>query len=133
MKNIKLEIAVLVVALGLMPVELFSQDSIRLVHFERSAEYPDGQKAMFTFIANNLKVTKSIDGNCKEGTVYVNFCVMSDGRLSEIKIQKGLCADYNTAVKRVVSIMPRWEPAIEYGTKKRVKSYFTLPIRVHFD
>jgi periplasmic protein TonB len=110
----------------------YSQDSIRLVNFERPAEYPEGQKALFDFIQSNLKIVKKGE-NCKNGNVYVNFCVNSDGSLSEIKIQKGLCPAYDAEVKRVFSIMKKWQPAIDLTTKKTVKSYYTIPVRINIE
>jgi hypothetical protein len=110
----------------------FSQDSIRLANFERTAQYPDGQKALFDFIQSNLKIVKRVE-NCKNGNVYVNFCVNIDGSLSEIKIQKSLCPAYDAEVNRVFSIMKKWRPAIDLSTKKTVKSYYTIPVRINIE
>jgi periplasmic protein TonB len=110
----------------------FSQDSIRLVKFEHPAEYPDGSGAMYRFFQSNIKYTKSVE-NCKNGAVYVNFCVENDGRLTEIQIQKGLCNAYNAEAKRLVSIMKKWKPATELGTKNSVKNYQTVLIGFKFD
>ncbi len=57
--------------------KLFSQDSLRLVKLERSAEYPDGIAAMHQFIQKNLK-RPNLSEKCPNGLVFVNFCVNID-------------------------------------------------------
>lgn len=110
----------------------FSQDSIRLVNPLSPAEYPDGQKVMFQFINNNLKIIK-LDERCPNERIFVNFCVNIDGSLSEIKIVEDVCLTYDAEVKRVFSIMKKWKPAVEIGINKVVKSYYIIPVRLKFD
>ena len=107
-------------------------DSIRVVPLrERGPEYPDGQAAMHQFIAKNLRYSKN--DTCVRGHVFVNFCIETDGSISRILVQKGLCKTYDAEAMRVISIMPKWKPALEYGTKKPVKSYFTVSCRFKWD
>jgi periplasmic protein TonB len=96
------------------------------------AEFPDGQAAMFKFIQSKLRLPKKA-ANCVSGTVYVNFCIEEDGSISEIKIMRGLCQACNDEVKRVISSMPKWKPAVELGTKKPIRTYFTVPTRVNLE
>ena len=119
--------------LGLINQKAIGQVGLRqqndtFIVIEKRAEYPDGMKAMYEFISKNLKFPMSVA--TIEGTVYLGFCIEADGRLTDIEVRKGLRKDYDEEAVRVVSIMPKWIPAVEFGTKKTVKSYFTVPI--HF-
>ena len=107
-------------------------DSLRVVPLRaRGSEYPEGQAAMYQFITKNLRYSKN--DTCVQGNVYVNFCVETDGSITRVLVQKGLCKTYNAEAIRVISIMPKWKPALEYGTKKPVKSYFTIPCRFRWN
>ena len=108
-------------------VGLKQQNNIAIV-IEKHAQYPDGMKAMYQFISKNLKFPLSVD--TIEGTIYLGFCIEADGRLTDIEVRKGLRKDYDEEAVRVVSMMPKWIPAVEFGTGKNVKNYFTVPI--HF-
>ena len=95
---------------------------------DRVAEFPGGQIEMQKYLENNLRYPK--DGTtCVEGNVFINFCVNEDGSISNIKVIKGLCKECDADAIRVVSTMPKWKPALEYGTKKPLKSFFTIPCR----
>ena len=135
MVRVSVKIAVLLLFFNLQNKPLWSQtkDSIVLIDKrERRVEYATGVADMYKFIAANLRYSKK-EPTCSEGNIYVYFCVETDGSLTNIKVQRGLCPAYDAEVVRVMSIMPKWLPALEYGTKKPVKSYFTLPIRIHFE
>jgi periplasmic protein TonB len=92
----------------------------------KHAEYPEGQAAMYNFIRKNLKYPK-IDTSPIKGTVYLNFCIESDGRITNINLVKGFHPYCDEEAKRVFSIMPKWIPAIEAGTNKPIRSHYTLP------
>ncbi|NJN34050.1 MAG: hypothetical protein HC817_07160 [Saprospiraceae bacterium] len=96
---------------------------------ERRPEYASGQAEMYKFIKDNLRYPT--DGSCVVGNVYVNFCVEADGSITNIKVLKGLCKSCDAEAIRVISIMPKWLPSLEYGTKKPVKGYVTIPWYAH--
>ena len=127
---------VLCLILGLINQKVVGQVGLRqqndtFIVIEKRAEYPDGMKAMYQFISKNLKFPLSVD--TIEGTIYLGFCIEADGRLTDIEVRKGLRKDYDEEAVRVVSIMPKWIPAVEFGTKKTVKSYFTVPIKFRLE
>ena len=99
-----------------------------LIIIEKPAEFPNGTKAMLEFIKNNLRFSKqgNADIMC---TVYVGFCVETDGTLTDIKVRRGFRKDYDAEAIRLIAIMPKWTPAVEFGTGKNVKNYFTVPIK----
>jgi len=60
------------------------------------------------------------------GRVYVNFVVMEDGRISKIKLLKGIGGGCDEEAMRVVKKMPRWNPGKQRGRNVRVS--YNLPI-----
>ena len=98
---------------------------------EKPAEFPNGRKAMFAFIKENMKFPMP-ELNI-QGSVFVGFCVEADGTLTEIKVRKGLMKLHDEEAIRLFSIMPKWIPAVEFGTGKNVKNYFTVPIKFRLE
>ena len=129
----KLKTTFLCFILGIITQNAIGQkQNDTLITFEQPAQFPNGTKAMLEFIKNNLKFPKYGDEDivC---TVYMGFCVESDGTLTEIKVRRGFGKDYDEEAIRVVSIMPKWIPAVEFGTGKNVKNYFTVPIKFRLE
>ncbi len=122
--------------LGLISQKAIAQMGVKqqndtLIIIAKPAEFPKGQEAMREFIKNNLKFPTPTADIVR--TVYVGFCVESDGTLTEIKVRRGFRKDYDEEAIRVVSIMPKWTPAVECGTGKNVKNYFTVPIKFRLE
>jgi len=62
----------------------------------------------------------------ESGTVYVEFVVNEDGRVSNASVVKSAYANLNAEAIRVVSAMPKWKPGKQNGVPTKV--YFRLPI-----
>jgi len=89
--------------------------------------YPGGQKALATFIQENIIYPETAIENGVEGSVDVVFAVDENGRVYTPMI-KGDKAGYglDEASLEVITKMPKWTPGQIKG--KNVKSYYTLPI-----
>jgi periplasmic protein TonB len=111
--------------IGLMP----HHDSLIII--EKHAEFPNGREAMFKFIKENMRFP--MPELEIQGTVYVNFCVEADGTLTDIKVRRGIMKLHDEEAIRLVSIMPKWTPAVEFGTGKNIRNYFTVPIRFRLE
>ena len=90
-------------------------------------QYPDGQEAMKKFIETNLQYPQQSKRLGMHGTVFVQFVVTSKGKLTQIKVLKGISEEYDREAVRIVSLMPLWKP----GTKNKipVAVRMVLPIR----
>ena len=97
-------------------------------HFDLPPTFKGGNKAMFAFIAANLKFP-AISRECGiEGTAYVGFIVETDGSLTDIDIKRGLGGGLNEEAVRVVHLMQRhWNPAMYDG--KLVRSAYYIPLK----
>jgi protein TonB len=61
------------------------------------------------------------------GRVYVRFVVGADGRVSNVKVMKGVSPALDAEALRAVRSMPRWIPGRNNG--KPVNQWYNLPIR----
>lgn len=99
-------------------------------YVEVVAEFPGGQAALNQFIATNFIYPKIAIENNITGKVYVVFEILASGKVSNIKIAKGIpdCYECSEEAIRVLKSMPLWKPAMKDG--KPVSSYFKLPITI---
>lgn len=83
---------------------------------------------MRKFIAENLVYPESAQKAGIEGKAYLQFVVGTDGKLTDIKVMRGVadCPECDAEAVRVVRLMPNWIPGKNAG--KPVKSYYNLPI-----
>ena len=93
---------------------------------EKMAEYPGGINAMMSFLQKTLKYPKDCEKAGIEGRVILRFVVNEDGALTNLEPLKSPDERLTTEAKRVVSLMPKWTPAMNKG--KVVKMRYTLPI-----
>ena len=114
-----------------MDEEVVEEEEIFLV-MQESAEFPGGINKMYDFIRQNLKYPQVSRDNDSQGRVILKFEVLKDGRIDNITILKssGDASLDNEAI-RVVSLMPKWKPAMQNG--RNVATWFTLPLNFSLD
>ncbi|MDF2382835.1 energy transducer TonB [Nostoc ellipsosporum NOK] len=110
-----------------MKVKIEKDKSGIYTRAELSPAYPGGQDGLDAYITRNIEYPADAIDNNIEGTVYVQFAVDENGKVSQVhtagtKLGYGLEEE---AVK-VVSKMPAWTPGQVGG--KKVKVWRTLPI-----
>jgi len=92
------------------PPDFPGDHTARLEYFSKSREYPKNA------IENNI-----------QGTVYVYFIVEEDGRITNVKVLKGLSPDIDKEAIRIVELMPKWKPGSANGKTER--SQFNMPVK----
>ncbi len=93
---------------------------------EKRPEFPGGTDALFKFLSSNLKYPSDAKKEDIQGRVICQFVVNKDGSISDITVLRHVHPSLDLEAVRVISIMPRWEPGVQNGERKRCK--FTLPI-----
>lgn len=93
---------------------------------EQMPKFPGGEKAMLSYLSNNITYPAAAKKEGIQGRVFVNFIIEKDGRVSEVKILRGIGGGCDEEALRVVSSMPDWEPGMQSG--KAVRVSFNLPI-----
>jgi hypothetical protein len=66
------------------------------------------------------------DADCI-GTDYVQVVVEKNGSLSNFKLLRGFCKEFDDEAMRVVKLMPQWTPAKKGD--ETVRSFFVIPVR----
>jgi TonB family protein len=110
----------------ILPTKTPNQEGVYTI-VEQQPQFPQGQKAMFEWLGQNIKYPTKARENGVEGTVYIGFVVNKDGSLSNITIKRGISSDCNEEAVRVISAMPKWKPGMQDG--KAVAVAYTLPIK----
>ena len=89
-------------------------------------EYPGGIEAFRQMIANNLKYPKEAADKGIEGNVFLQFNIDESGKLTDLKIIRGVNPYLDREAYRVVSLSETWKPGTYHG--KKVKVNYTFPV-----
>ncbi len=94
--------------------------------FDEDPQFPGGKQALHNFLTKNLIYPPDALSLNISGKVLVNFIVAPTGNISEISILESVHPLLDAEAYRVVSMMPRWKPAMCSG--KPVPVSFGVPI-----
>lgn len=89
--------------------------------------YPGGEKALAEFILKNVKYPASAKNAGITGTVYVEFEVGKDGKVSNAVVTRGISTELDAAALEVVRRLGKFNPATNGGKPVAVK--MVLPVR----
>ena len=109
---------------GWSQTNIDTSNIIRCV-FPATPEFPGGLDSLRSYIKKNLRWQNS-GYDDSQGRVIVTFIVETNGRLTDIRVLKGLSKEKDIAALCLMKKSPKWNPAIENGKPKRV--LYTLPI-----
>ncbi len=93
---------------------------------EDMPEFPGGEMALRTYIANQIKYPVIAQENGIQGKVYVTFVVGKDGSVSNASIARGVDPSIDKEALRVINTLPKWKPGKQRG--KAVNVSYTVPI-----
>lgn len=95
---------------------------------EEPAMFPGGSDEMKAFIKENLQYPQVAREANLTGKCYLRFTVETDGRITGVKILKGIsgCPECDAEAVRVIEAMPAWIPGKR--NRRNVPSYVTQPV-----
>jgi len=93
---------------------------------EQNPAFPGGQKAMYDFLNKNINYPSQARRMGIDGRVFVQFIIDKDGTITDVKSIKGIGAGCDEEAKRVIQMMPRWNPGKQRGNPVKVK--LTIPV-----
>jgi protein TonB len=96
-------------------------------YVEQMPTFPDGQEAMYKWLAERIKYPAIARENGISGNVIVQFVVSKEGEIQNAKVVRGIGGGCNEEALRVVNMMPRWKPGKHNG--RAVPVTFTLPVK----
>lgn len=108
------------------PIE---DDSVFIV-VDKTAVFPGGEAAMYQFINKNLKYPLEAMKKGIKGRVTCSFTVNKEGKVSGVKVIKGVDTNLDAEAVRVISEMPNWTPAEKDGKKVGVNLLVPIVFRL---
>jgi TonB family protein len=95
------------------------------------AEFKGGRDAMMKFISNNVQYPFEARKDGVQGRVFMSFIVRKSGRITDIRVERGVHEILDESATEVVKMMPRWKAAEKDGEK--VNCRVRLPIAFMLD
>jgi len=108
-----------------------AQDDPIFAVVEKMPEFPGGKDAFTKYLVNNIKYPENARKNGIHGRVFVTFVVEKNGKITGIRVIRGVDEELDKEAVRVVSEMPKWKPGIQKGNPVRVQ--FNVPIVYRLD
>lgn len=88
--------------------------------------FPGGMPKFYQYLARNVKYPAAAVKNNVQGKVFLSYIVEKDGKLTEIKVIKGVSPELDKEAVRVMQNSPKWIPGKVKGAPVRVK--YSIPI-----
>ncbi|MEQ8928146.1 MAG: energy transducer TonB [Fulvivirga sp.] len=90
-----------------------------------------GLAAFYAYINENIKYPAAARRMSIQGKVFVQFIVNKDGRLSDIKVIKGIGSGCDEEAVRVLQNAEPWNPGKQRGVAVRVKMVIPIHFMLH--
>ncbi len=89
-------------------------------------EFPGGDEAMQSFLANNIQYPLAARKANLSGRVIVQFIVLANGQITNPQIKKEVGGGCGEEVLRVIKKMPKWKAGMQDGQLVNVQ--YMLPV-----
>ena len=107
-------------------IEIEEDDEEFFMVVENMPEFPGGDLGLMKFIQKNVRYPAIAKEYNITGKVYVSFIVDRQGKVTNVKIVRGVDKNLDAEALRVVSLLPKYRPGQQRG--KAVRVMFTIPI-----
>ena len=134
MKNLLLVVlscSLTCICLGQASRDTTRESYITFRSVENEANFPGGFAGWQQFLLQNIRFDKIMPivprtGKQWEETAMVQFIVEKDGSVSDIKVVNQVSEPVEKEAIRIISVSPKWLPAMQHG--KKVRAYKKQPI-----
>ncbi len=86
-----------------------------------------GDAALYRYLGANIEYPQMAKESVIQGTVWVTFVIEKNGKVSGIKVLRGIGGGCDEEAVRVIRNMPRWTPGKQRGKPVRVQ--YNLPVK----
>jgi protein TonB len=93
---------------------------------EQQPDFPGGMEALYKYLGKELRYPASMRDANIQGKIFVQFVVSKTGKITNVKIARGLSPAGDEEAIRVVEKMPNWIPGKQNGVPVSVT--YILPI-----
>lgn len=91
---------------------------------------PDPRHFLKEWVYQYLKYPQSAVRNGVQGTVMVQFTIDKDGKVTDVKVTKGVDDELDAEALRVVEASPKWKPGKVAGRKVRASIVVPVEFRL---
>lgn len=91
-----------------------------------AAKYQCFQKGIMTYISKNFEYPEMARQMGISGKVYVSFVIEKNGKVSNVKVERGVDPSLDKEASRLVNLLPKFTPAKQRGKPCRMS--YTVPI-----
>jgi protein TonB len=109
-----------------MPEEEIGEEEIFTI-VEKMPEFPGGTEAMYKYLSRNTSYPSMASDAGIQGVVYVTFVIEKTGKITDVRVLRGIGGGCDQEAVRVVKSMKSWTPGKQRGKPVRVQ--FNLPYR----
>ena len=78
-----------------------------------------------------MKYPQSAIINGVQGTVMVQFVIEKDGKVTDVKVVKGVDDELDAEALKVINASPKWKPGKLSG--KKVRASITVPVEFRLE
>ena len=96
------------------------EEKIYFNFIDEPAEFPGGERALYSYISNNVKYPVIAQENGIQGKVYLKFVVDKKGKVSNIEIIRGVDNSLDKEAIRVINSLPDFKPGVQHGRNVKV-------------
>ena len=93
---------------------------------DHQPEYLGGDDSLYAFIGRNINFPRKARKQKLRGTVFVQFIIDKNGKVTQPKIIKDIGGGVGEEVLRVINLLPNWIPAVQKG--KVVAARLKIPV-----
>ena len=114
----------------LPPPPIEAVEDVILIDPEQMPEFEGGEVGLRSFIAKNIRYPETAAEANIEGTVYVQYLVLKDGTINNIKLLRGVIGapELDKEAMRVVKLTSgKWKPGRQNGQPVNVR--MNLPVK----
>jgi len=97
------------------------------VFVENAPSFPGGDEARLNYLINNIHYPEAAKKQNIQGTVFITFVIEKDGRITNVKVLRGIGGGCDAEAIRVIKSMPTWKPGTQKG--KAIRCQYNMPIR----
>ena len=89
-------------------------------------QFPGGMEGFGAYLSKNLRYPVYARTHGIQGKVIISFIVEANGKLSDLKVVRGVVGGISEEAMRVMLLSPSWSPGMAGGKPVRVK--YSVPI-----
>ncbi|NTV82705.1 MAG: energy transducer TonB [Bacteroidales bacterium] len=94
---------------------------------ESMPEFPGGAVAMYAYLQENMTYPRLANEAGISGKVYITFVVEKNGKITDVKVLRGIGGGCDEEALRVIKMMPDWKPGLQRNHPVRVQ--FILDVK----